>query len=111
MKQTNWLTQGMKMNTINVGPLCKYVNNHTKFAVLLNDAIDEWGAELSEKHALALFDKSEYTCGLFVENSSAGVEAIATLLYAEMKDILKVRYHTCRECVYFLFNIFILCYL
>ncbi len=80
----------MKANTMTVGPLTKYVNNHTKFALLLNDCIDEWGAELSDKHAVALFDKSEYTCGLFVENSSTGVEGIAQLLYAEMKEILKV---------------------
>lgn len=90
MKQTNWLTQSLKANTMTVGPLCKYVNNHTKFALLLNDCIDEWGSELSERHAVALFDKSEYTVNLFVENSSTGVEGIAQLLYAEMKDILKV---------------------
>jgi hypothetical protein len=90
VKQTNWLTQSMKANTISVGPLCKYVNNHTKFAILLNDCVEEWGAELSDKHAVALFDKAEYTCSLFMENSSTGVENIAQLLYVEVKDILKV---------------------
>jgi predicted hydrocarbon binding protein len=67
------------------------VNNHTKFAILLNDCVEEWGAELSDKHAVALFDKAEYTCSLFMENSSTGVENIAQLLYVEVKDILKVR--------------------
>eukprot|EP01032_Pedospumella_encystans_P012688 gene12688-14661_t len=89
VKQTNWLTQSLKANTMTVGPLCKYVNNHTKFALLLNDCIDEWAAELSDRHAVALFDKCEYTVNLFVENSSTGVEGIAQLLYAEVKDILK----------------------
>ena len=82
----------MKANTINVGPLCKYVNNHTKFSVLLSDAVEEWGAELPDKYAAALFDKVEFTCGLFMENSSTGVENIAQLLFVEMKDILKVLY-------------------
>lgn len=81
----------MKANTINLGPLVKYVNNHTKFALLLNDYIEEFAAELSDKHAAALFEKAEHTCGLFMENCSTGVENIATLLYVEVKDILKVR--------------------
>jgi hypothetical protein len=84
----------MKANTIGVGPLCKYVNNHTKFAILLNDCVEEWGAELSDKHAVALSDKAEYTCTLFMENSSTGVENIARLLFVEVKDILKVRRRT-----------------
>jgi hypothetical protein len=76
---------------LQVGPLCKYVNNHTKFAVLLSDAVDEWGAELPEKLALALSDKVDFTCTMFIENSSRGVESIAQQMYSETRDILKVR--------------------
>jgi hypothetical protein len=91
VKQSNWLTQGMKANTLSIGPLVKYVNNHTKFSILLNDYVEEFAAELSDKQASALFEKAELTCGMFMENCSTGVENIAALLYVEVKDILKVR--------------------
>ena len=80
----------MKANTINIGSLVKYVNNHTKFALLLDSYIEEWGSELPDKHAIVLYEKVEYTCKIFIENSNTGVENIAQLLYIEMKDIMKV---------------------